>query len=63
MRAADMLRHTDLPRKANSAQFILASPNSLGTAFNDGLAPAGSEAAAVNDVAFIQAVAEDAKVR
>lgn len=63
MRAADMLRHTDLPRKANSARFILVSPNSLGTAFNDGLAPPGSDAAGVNDVGFIQAVAEDAKAR
>jgi polyhydroxybutyrate depolymerase len=63
MRAADMLGHTDLPRKADSAKFILASPNSLGTAFNDGLAPAGSDAAVVNDVGFIQAVTDDAKAR
>jgi polyhydroxybutyrate depolymerase len=63
MRAADMLRHTDLARKADAAKFILASPNSLGTAFNDGFAPAGSDAAVINDVGFIQAVVEDAKAR
>lgn len=63
MRAADMLSHTDLPRKANASKFILVSPNSVEAAFNDGIAPAGSAAAAVGDVGFIQAVAEDARLR
>jgi len=63
MRAADMLAYTDLPQLADRAGFVLASPQALGTAFNDGLAPAGSEAAAVDDVGFVEAVADDAIAR
>jgi len=63
MRAADMLAYTDLVALADRAGFVLVAPSSLGHAFNDGLAPAGSEAASVDDVAFVEAVAEDARVR
>jgi polyhydroxybutyrate depolymerase len=63
MRAADMLAYTDLPQLADRHGFVLASPQSLGIAFNDGLAPAGSEAAAVDDVGFVEAVANDAIAR
>jgi len=63
MRAADMLAYTDLPALADRAGFVLVAPSSIGNAFNDGLARAGSEAAAVDDVGFVEAVAEDARVR
>jgi len=63
MRSADMLAYTDLPALADRAGFVLVAPSSLGNAFNDGLTSAGSEAAAVDDVGFIEAVAEDARVR
>lgn len=63
MRAQHMFDHTDLPQVANRAGFVLASPSALGSAFNDGLAPPGSAAAAVDDVGFIEAVADDAQRR
>lgn len=63
MRAADMLAYTDLPQLAERAGFVLASAQALGSAFNDGLAPAGSQAAAVDDVGFVEAVADDAVAR
>lgn len=63
MRAGDMFDHTDLPRVADRAGFVLVSPAALGQAFNDGLAPPGSEAAAVDDVGFVEAVADDARRR
>jgi len=63
MRASHMLAHTDLVTMADRAGFVLVAPSALGQAFNDGLAPAGSEAAAVDDVGFVEAVAEDARVR
>ncbi len=63
MRAQQMFDYTDLPRVANRAGFVLASPAALGIAFNDGLAPPGSAAAAVDDVGFVEAVAADAQRR
>ena len=63
MRAGDMFEYTDLPQVADRAGFVLASPAALGAAFNDGMAPPGSEAAAVDDVGFIEAVARDAQRR
>jgi polyhydroxybutyrate depolymerase len=63
MRAAQMFEHTDLPALAAREGLVLAAPQALGSAFNDGLAAAGSAAAAVDDVAFIEAVAEDARRR
>jgi len=63
MRAQQMFDHTDLPQVAKRAGFVLASPSALGSAFNDGLAPPGSIAAAVDDVGFVEAVAADAQRR
>ncbi len=63
MRARDMFDYTDLPQVADRAGFVLISPAALGQAFNDGLAPPGSEAAAVDDVGFVEAVADDAQRR
>ena len=63
MRAGDMFEYTDLPQVADRAGFVLVSPAALGAAFNDGMAPPGSEAAAVDDVGFIEAVARDAQRR
>lgn len=63
MRPQDMFDHTDLPRVADRAGFVLVSPASQGQAFNDGLAPPGSEVAAVDDVGFVEAVADDARRR
>lgn len=63
MRAAHMFEHTDLPQLADRAGLVLVAPQALGQAFNDGLAPAGSDAAAVDDVAFVEAVADDARRR
>jgi polyhydroxybutyrate depolymerase len=63
MRAADMLSYTDLPQLADRHGFLLAAPQALGNGFNDGLAPAGSEAAAVDDVGFVEALADDAQQR
>ena len=63
MRAADMLAYTDLVALADRAGFVLVAPSAIDNAFNDGLARAGSDAAAVNDVGFVEAVAEDARLR
>jgi polyhydroxybutyrate depolymerase len=63
MRGADMLTYTDLPRKAESVGFVLIAPDSRGLAFNDGSPSGGPETADTDDVAYIEAVAEDAKRR
>ena len=63
MRPQDMFDHTDLPQVADRAGFVLISPTALGQAFNDGLSPPGSDAAAVDDVGFVEAVADDARRR
>ena len=63
MRAADMLAYTDLVALADRAGFVLVAPSAIDNAFNDGLARAGSDAAAVDDVGFVEAVAEDARLR
>jgi polyhydroxybutyrate depolymerase len=63
LRGADMLSYTDLPRKAESAGFILVAPDSRGLAFNDGFTTGGPESAETDDVGFIETVAEDVKRR
>lgn len=63
MRAADMFGYTDLPQLADRVGLVLAAPQSLGIVFNDGLGAAGSAAAAVDDVGFVEAVADDVKQR
>jgi polyhydroxybutyrate depolymerase len=63
MRAADMLVYTDLVALADREGVVLVAPSAIDNAFNDGLARAGSAAAAVDDVGFVEAVAEDARLR
>jgi len=63
MRAGDMFGYTDLQALADREGLVLAAPASHGHVFNDGFGAAGSEAAAVDDVGFIEAVAEDARTR
>ncbi len=63
MRAEDMLTYTDLPQLAVRTGFVLVAPQALGQAFNDGLASPGSDAAAVDDVGFVEAVADDVRAR
>lgn len=61
MTGADMLKYTDLVRKSEEAGFILAAPDSMGTAFNDGTPRGTSAVASVADVRFIEGVADDSK--
>lgn len=63
MRAGDMFGYTDLRAVADREGFVLAAPASHGHVFNDGFGALGSAAAAVDDVGFIEAVAEDARTR
>lgn len=63
MSGVDMLKYTDLVRKSEVAGFVLAAPDSLGLAFNDGSGRGTDVVASVADVRFIEGVADDAKKR
>lgn len=63
MRAEDMFAYTDLVPLAEREGIVLVAPASVGPLFNDGFGAAGTEAAAVDDVGFIEAVADDARTR
>lgn len=63
MRAEDMFAYTDLVPLAAREGLVLVAPASVGPVFNDGFGAAGTEAAQVDDVGFIEAVADDARAR